>query len=313
MLDLAIVIVNYNTCDLLRNCLNSIYQSQGDLQLKVIVVDNASPDESASMVTGEFPQAEVIACPENRGFAFANNLGLRRAGFDATGRPKADAPRYALLLNPDTLLPPTALADMLIFMDERPEVGAAGPKLIRLDGSLDLACRRSFPSPEVSFYRMIGLSKLFPRSSLFGRYNMTYVDPDQLLEVDAVVGAFMLVRREAIAQAGLLDETYFMYGEDIDWAYQIKAHHWKIYYNPAVTVTHIKRAASKHSLKAQIEFYRAMDIFYRKFYAETTPIWLHGLIVVGINLPWRVYQAKQLLLNSSKQIFRRKQSMEVSQ
>ncbi|MCB0155212.1 MAG: glycosyltransferase family 2 protein, partial [Anaerolineae bacterium] len=289
MLDLAIVIVNYNTCDLLRNCLNSIYQSQGNVHLKVIVVDNASPDDSVSMVTTEFPQAEVIACQENGGFAFANNLGLRGAGFDQTGRPQADAPRYALLLNPDTVLSATALADMLSFMDGRPEIGAAGPKLIRLDGSLDLACRRSFPSPEVSFYRMIGLSKLFPKSPVFGRYNMTYVDPDELLEVDAVVGAFMMVRQEAIAQAGLLDETYFMYGEDIDWAYQIKANGWKIYYNPAVTVTHIKRAASKHSPKAQLEFYRAMDIFYRKFYADTTPIWLHGLIVLGINLPWRGY------------------------
>jgi hypothetical protein len=190
-------------------------------------------------------------------------------------------------------------------MDVHPQAGAVGPKLVRPDGSLDLACRRAFPTPEVSFYRMIGLSKLFPRSQIFGRYNMTFADPDELIEVDSVVGAFMLVRREAIAQAGLLDETYFMYGEDIDWAYQIKAHGWKIYYNPAVTVLHVKRAASRHSPKAQMEFYRAMDIFYRKFYAKSTPFWLHSLVVAGINLPWRLSQLKYFLsgllnLNSLK-------------
>ncbi|MDX1520247.1 MAG: glycosyltransferase family 2 protein [Anaerolineae bacterium] len=290
MLDLAIVIVNYNTCDLLRDCLNSIYRSEGTLSYKVIVVDNASPDDSAAMVSNEFPTTELIVSQENKGFAYANNLGLRQAGFESGASSITEKARYALLLNPDTILSTTALADMVAFMDQNPAVGAAGPKLVRLDGSLDLACRRSFPTPEVSFYRMIGFSKLFPKSRLFGRYNMTYVDPDKLLEVDSVVGAFMMVRREAIVQAGLLDETYFMYGEDIDWAYKIKENGWKIFYNPAVTVTHIKRAASKHSPKAKVEFYRAMDIFYRKFYADNTPFWLHGLVITGINLPWRMYQ-----------------------
>ena len=148
---------------------------------------------------------------------------------------------------------------------------------------------------------MVGLSKLFPQNRIFGRYNMTFADPDQLLEVDAVVGAFMLVRREAIAQAGLLDETYFMYGEDLDWAYQIKTYGWKIFYNPAVTVTHIKRASSHNSPKAQIEFYRAMDIFYRKFYADSTPFWLHVLIVSGISLRRRLTQLKYYGFRKNKQ------------
>jgi GT2 family glycosyltransferase len=122
----------------------------------------------------------------------------------------------------------------------------------------------------------------------------------------------MMVRREAVAQAGLLDEAYFMYGEDLDWAYHIKANGWKIYYNAAVTVTHIKRAASRHSPKAQIEFYRAMDIFYRKFYAQRTPFWLHGLIVAGINLPWRLSQLKYYLLSLFKpQTLKDNQSVEV--
>jgi GT2 family glycosyltransferase len=295
MLDLSIIIVNYNTRNLLRDCLKTIYSSQGQLRFNTVVVDNASSDGSAKMVEAEFPQVLLLGNQLNGGFAYANNQGLRHVGFNPDGSAQPDAPRYALLLNPDTLLPPTALADMVAFMDNRREAGAVGPKLVRTDGTLDRACRRTFPTPEVSFYQMIGLSKLFPRSRLFGRYNMTFADPDELIEVDSVVGAFMLVRREAIAQAGLLDETYFMYGEDLDWAYHIKAHGWKIYYNPAVTVTHVKRAASRHSPKAQIEFYRAMDIFYRKFYAESTPFWLHGLVVTGINVPWRYLQLKYYL------------------
>lgn len=298
MFDLSIVIVNYNTCQLLRDCLYSIYNNVGNLSFEVIVVDNASPDDSIAMVAAEFPQAKLIASPANGGFAYANNLGLKSAGFAADGAPQRHAPRYALLLNPDTLLPPTALADMLQFMDTHPDIGAAGPKLVRPDGSLDLACRRSFPTPQVSFYRMTGLSKMFPYSKKFGRYNMTFADPDELLEVDAVVGAFMLVRREAIAQAGLLDETYFMYGEDLDWAYQIKAHGWKIFYNPAVKVTHVKRAASRTSPKAQIEFYRAMDIFYRKYYADSTPFWLHGMVVLGISFKKKLTEIKLSLQNN---------------
>jgi GT2 family glycosyltransferase len=252
------------------------------------------------MVAAEFTAVELISSQVNGGFAYANNLGLCRVGFGRDGKPRPEAPRYALLLNPDTLLPPTALAEMISFLDLRPEVGAVGPKLILLDGTLDLACRRAFPAPAVSFYRMVGLSKLFPRSHVFGRYNMTFADPNEVLEVDSVVGAFMMVRREAIAQAGLLDETYFMYGEDLDWAYQIKRNSWKIYYNPAVTVKHVKRASSRRSPRAQIEFYRAMDIFYKKFYADQTPFWLHSLVITGINLRWRLTQLRYAVLGLLK-------------
>ncbi|MFQ5611439.1 MAG: glycosyltransferase family 2 protein [Anaerolineae bacterium] len=293
MLDLAIIIVNYNTRDLLRECLRSIYDGKGGLKVAVCVVDNASPDGSADMVRAEFPQADLIASQTNGGFAYANNLGLRHYGF---GKNSSTLPRYVLLLNPDTKLPAQALPAMVEFMDGHPNVGAAGPKLVLPDGSLDLACRRSFPTPEVSFYRMVGLSKLFPNHPRFGRYNMTYLDPDQPAEVDSVVGAFMLVRREAIAQAGLLDERYFMYGEDLDWAFRMKAAGWSVYYNPAVTVLHVKRASSRHSSKAQVEFYRAMDIFYREHYAAETPWWLHWLIVGAIKMRWYLVRL-QLALN----------------
>ncbi len=282
MIDLAIVIVHYRTPHLLRDCLNSVYASKGNFTCEVCVVDNFSQDESCEMVATEFPQARLIASKVNGGFSYANNLGLRDFGFGTDGA--LDLPRYALLLNPDTLLPPTALADMIAFMDAHPDAGAAGPRLVRQDGSLDLACRRSFPSPEVAFYRMVGLSKMFPRSRRFGRYNVTYLDPSITTEVDSVVGAFMMVRREAIQQVGLLDEDFFMYGEDLDWAYRIKQAGWKVYYNAAVTVLHYKEASSRHSRKARYEFYRAMYLFYKKHYESQTPFWLRWLIVSGIFL-----------------------------
>ena len=189
-------------------------------------------------------------------------------------RESTNFPRYALLLNPDTVVPPDAFAQMIQLMDDHPDFGVSGPKLVRLDGSLDLACRRGFPSVEVSFWRLTKLSKIFPRSRRFGRYNMTYLDPDQPAEIDSVVGAFMLVRREAIEQAGLLDEIFWMYGEDLDWAYRIKQCGWKVYYYPQVVVTHVKRASSSQdnagAAKAKYEFDRAMWLFYRKHYQAAT-------------------------------------------
>jgi GT2 family glycosyltransferase len=281
MLDLGIVIVNWNTRDLLRDCLESVAASEG-VSYRVVVVDNASSDGSADMVRREFPDVTLIANDDNRGYPAANNQGFRALGFEpGVGD---SAPCYALALNPDTVLPPTALRDMVAYMDADPSIGVAGPKLVMLDGRLDLACRRSFPTPEISFYRMVGLSALFPKTRRFGRYNMTYRDPDLETEVDSVVGAFMLVRREAIRRVGLFDETFFMYGEDLDWAYRIKQAGWKVMYNPRVKVTHVKRAASRQSRRAQREFYRAMLIFYRKHYRATTPWWLHSLILLGLAL-----------------------------
>jgi GT2 family glycosyltransferase len=171
---------------------------------------------------------------------------------------------------------------MAAFMDAHPQAGVAGPKLVRLDGSLDLACRRSFPTPQVSFYRLTGLSKLFPRSRRFGQYNVTYLDPDQPAEVDSVNGAFMLVRAQAIAQAGLLDETFFFGGEDLDWAFRIKQAGWKVYYHPAVTVQHVKRASFRRNPRAAFEFERAMWLFYRKHYRAATPWALDVLICLGL-------------------------------
>jgi GT2 family glycosyltransferase len=282
--DLGIVIVNWNTRDLLRECLRTVFASEGDFTYQVIVVDNASTDGSADMVRAEYPQAQLIVAPKNGGFSYANNIGLRAMGFHGVGDVDAAAPRYVLLLNPDTEVPPTGLYAMTIYMDAHPEVGIAGPKLIMPlnENKLDLACRRSFPTPEVAFYHYSGLAKVFPNSPRFARYNMTYVHPDTEIEVDSVVGAYMQLRQEAIRQAGLLDETFFMYGEDLDWAFRVKQAGWKVMYYPQVVVKHVKRAASRRSPKAQFEFYRAMLIFYRKHFRKTTPIWLHLMVMLGL-------------------------------
>ncbi|NWJ44689.1 MAG: glycosyltransferase family 2 protein [Chloroflexi bacterium] len=294
--DLDIIIVNYKTPVLLRDCLNSIFASHCNFDYRVYVVDNGSQDDSAEMVRREFenkyPNLHLIASQENGGFAFGNNLALRQvcplfagATLDSYNPGSGCCPQahYVLLLNPDTVLPPDALQIMYDFMQSNPLAGAVGPKLVRANGKLDLACRRSFPTPEISFWRMTGLSKLFPKNRLFARYNLTYLDPDKLYEVDSVCGAFMLVRAEALAQVGYLDEKFFMYGEDLDWALRIKKKGWKIFYNPAATVLHLKGESSKQRpAGAIINFYHAMDVFYRKHYANQTFFLLNWLIYGGI-------------------------------
>jgi N-acetylglucosaminyl-diphospho-decaprenol L-rhamnosyltransferase len=274
LLDLSIVIVNWNTRELLRDCLTSLYASEGDFAFQVVVVDNCSQDGTCSMVGDEFPQVHVIESEINGGYAYANNLGLRRL-----------VARYFLLLNPDTILPSHALQGMLEFMDAHPEVGIAGPKLVMSDGSLDLACRRSFPTVENSCYKLSGLSRLFPNSRRFGAYNLTYLDPDEASEVDSVVGAFMMVRREVVEDVGGLDEEFFMYAEDLDWALRAKQARWKVYYYPEITVLHYKRQASDQNAgRARYEFWRAMYTFYRKHYAQETPLLIHYLVLGGLAL-----------------------------
>jgi len=285
MLDLGIVIVNYNVRDFLRDCLASVYDSRGEFTFAVCVVDNDSHDGSADMVAAEYPQVRLIRT-ENRGYAAGNNLGLRAFGFsDGGGSAGSGQPRYAMLLNPDTVLLPSALADMLAFMEARPQAGVAGPRLVRADGSLDRACRRSFPTPEVAAYRMSGLSRLFPGSERFGRYNLTYLPPDVTTEVDSVVGAFMLMRGEVLEQVGLLDEQYFMYAEDLDLCYRIKQRGWQVWYNAEVTVLHYKGQSSRQrSHFANVQFYETMRLFHDKHFRDQTFFLLNWLIYGAVAL-----------------------------
>lgn len=274
MADLSVVIVSYNVRDLLAACLSSVYASHGPLAIEVCVVDNASCDGSVALVRSRFPEVAVIANTANRGYAHANNLALVRA-----------CGRHILLLNPDTVLPPGALRTLVSRLDEDPTLGAIGPKLVRPDGSLDLACRRSFPTPEIALYRMLGLSRRFPRSRRFGRYNLTYLDPDQPTDVDAVVGACMAIRGSALRQVGLLDERFFMYGEDLDLAYRLKQHGWRVRYDPSVVVLHHKGASSRQaSLRARRAFFAAMLLFHRKHYWRQCSPLVNALVVIGIGL-----------------------------
>lgn len=272
------MILNYNTRDLLRDCLASL-RAQAGLRFVTCVVDNCSTDASAEMVEREFPEVTLIRAPANNGFSAGNNLGLRAFGF-----PEQPQARYAMLLNPDTNVPADALRKMIAFAEANPDVGVVGPRLLLLDGTLDKACRRSFPTPEVSFYRLTGLSKLFPKSKRFGRYNMTYLDEQVQADVDSVVGACMLVRADAIQRAGLLDEQFFMYGEDLDWCLRIKQAGYRVVYYPDVIVQHVKRAASRKSKKAQYEFQRAMWLFYRKHYRAKANALTDAFVRAGLAL-----------------------------
>jgi GT2 family glycosyltransferase len=283
--DLAVVIVNHNTRELLLRCLDSLRGGGLDeLDATVWVVDNASSDGSAAAVADRHDWVRVLESKENRGYAAANNLALRGAGFG--GELKGDKRPYrnALLLNADTEVPRGALAHLVAALEAEDDIGVAGPKLLLPDGSLDVACRRSFPTPEVSAYRFTGLSRLFPHSRRFGRYNLTYLDPDTPCDVDSVVGACMLVRGRAIDDVGLLDERFWMYGEDLDWALRMREAGWRVVYRPSVVVHHVKRASSSQSERAAYEFQRAMWLFYRKHYERQTPRLVHAMVLAGLAL-----------------------------
>ena len=284
MAHLDIVILNYNRGDLLRSCLSSVFASQTQHTLGVWVVDNASSDESVAIVRDEFPQARLIVNQSNTGFSAGNNLALREI-MAANAEPGVSGKRYLMLLNNDTVVEPDALDLLIDYLELHPDVGAVGPKLLLLDGSLDLACRRSFPTPTVSFYRMTGLSRIFPRSPRFGRYNMTFLDPDLETDVDALVGAAMVLPDAVVREVGLLDEQFFMYGEDVDWCYRIKSYGWRVVYYPRSVIHHHKRAASsRRALPSIRAFYDAMRIFHRKHYAQRTLAPINWLIETGITL-----------------------------
>lgn len=273
-MDVSILIVNYNTRQLTLDCLRSVYASETEFTYEVIVIDNDSKDDSVQAIRQEFPLVKLIENTENTGFAKANNQGMAAA-----------QGRYVLLLNSDTVIQRDTLQTMVAFMDRNPITGASGCKIILPDGSLDKACKRGFPTPSASFYYAFGLSKLFPNEPRFNQYQLGYLDPDQEYPVDCLVGAFMLVRRETIEQVGGLDETFFMYGEDIDWCYRIKQAGWGIHYYPRTTIVHYKGgSARRRPFKIIYEFHRAMILFHRKHYRKKYNILVNGAVYAGVGL-----------------------------
>jgi GT2 family glycosyltransferase len=277
MPSLAVVIVNYNTAALLRECLSSLPAGYTQGTLEVVVVDNGSTDESVAMVHAQFPAVTVIASTYNGGFAYANNLALDQIIADST------APEYTCILNPDTVVEPGAFDILVGFLQTNTDVGVVGPRLLLPDGTLDKACRRSFPTPAVSLWRMSGLARLFPHNPRFGRYNMTYIPDTETIDVDAVVGACMVMPTSVLREVGGLDATYFMYGEDLDWCYRFKSYGWRIVYVADAVIHHVKRASSRQRPVQTIRyFYDAMRIFFRRYYAPTTAAPVRWLVETGI-------------------------------
>jgi GT2 family glycosyltransferase len=274
MIDLSIVIVSFNTRDRLERCLLSLEDQPGEkeLRVEVFVVDNASCDGSADMVDRRFPAVRLIRNDRNRGYAAANNQALRVASGKAL-----------LLLNPDTVVPHGVLSVLVRHMHGSPDVGIVGCRLVRLDGSLDKACRRSFPTPFTALCRFLRLCRIFPSSRLVGRYNLTYLDPRGSYEVDSVVGAFMLVRREVYSEIGGLDESFFMYGEDLDWCFRARERGFAVRYVGSASVVHEKGASSrKAALRMHYHFHRAMVLFHRKHLRGRYPAAVNAIVYAGI-------------------------------
>ncbi len=255
MYDISIVIVNYNVKDHLDTCLSSIFKSNNKkYNIEIYVIDNNSIDGSRDFIKTKYPQINYIENEINLGFSKANNIALKKV----TGK-------YILLLNPDTILEEGTFEKLIRFCEDNKDVGAVTSKLIMANGKLDLACKRSFPTLSVALPRILGLSKAFPKSKTFGKYNLTYLNEDETYEVDAICGAFMFIPKKVLDEVGLFDEDYFMYGEDIDICYRIKKKGYKIFYYPEVKTVHLKGESTKKTGLAYVNnFYGAMNIFVKK-------------------------------------------------
>ncbi len=311
LIDLSVIIVNYNVREFLEQALRSVERACANLSVEIFVVDNNSADSSTSMVRSRFPRVHLIANTTNAGFSKANNQAIRLA-----------RGRFLLILNPDTIVQEDTLSTMVRFMERHPDAGALGCKILNPDGTFAPESRRAFPTPSVAFYRLIGLSKLFPKSPVFGRYNLSYIPDTETSEVDALSGSCMMVRRAALlfsrehaerlskeqpgcsfdeldhlngsAGAGLLDEDFFMYGEDLDWCYRIQKAGWKIYYTPDTQIIHYKGESTKKGELRYVQlFYGAMMLFTEKHFRSGYSWLIRPLLHVGIF----IRAAAQVLIN----------------
>jgi GT2 family glycosyltransferase len=254
---LSIVIVNYNVTYFLEQCLHSVYKALNNMQAQVFVVDNDSVDGSCAMVRKKFPQVILIENKENVGFSKANNQAIRISNGE-----------YVLLLNPDTVVEEDTFDKVIAFMDAHPEAGGLGVKMIDGKGSFLPESKRGLPTPMVAFYKIFGLSSLFPHSKIFSKYHMGYLSNNEIHEIEVLAGAFMLMRKSTLDKVGLLDEDYFMYGEDIDLSYRITLGDYKNYYFPETTIIHYKgESTKKGSINYVRVFYNAMIIFARKHFS----------------------------------------------
>lgn len=268
-MDLSVVIVNYQTFELTKNAINSIFKYSYPFSLEVIVVDNASGDDSLSRLKDYFEgKVKFIASSENNGFAAGNNQALREAGG-----------KYVLLLNSDTIVWENTLENIYYYMENHADVGATGCRVLLENGDLDKACKRSFPNVKNSFFRLFHI----PTNSEDDNYNLDNLPDDEVYEIDCLTGAFMFVRKLALDEVGFFDETFFMYGEDIDLCFRIKKAGWKIIYYGKSKITHFKGSSSKKQKSKLIyEFYRAMYIYYKKHHADESSFIINIIVYLGI-------------------------------
>ncbi len=280
LIDLSIIIVSWNVCDLLRRCLQSIAAGQGDLHLDVIVVDGGSVDGSPQMVAQEFPEVHLIACRENVGFPKGNNIGLMQA-----------AGRYIMLLNPDTEIVDAALPRLVAFLDSHLDVGVVGPQLLCSDGRVQ-SSRRRFPTLVTAFLESTWLQPYAPARILRHYYALDLPDA-AVADVDWVVGAALMTRREVVGQVGDMDEAYFMYSEELDWCRRIKEAGWRVVYLPAAQIVHHEGKSSEQAVTARhIHFQRARLRYFRKFHGAVPAFCLRFFLLASY-----VYQ---LLLEAAK-------------
>jgi len=256
---LSVVIVNYNVEHFLEQCLKSVFKALEGIDGEVFVVDNHSVDGSVDMVKEKFPQAILIANKQNTGFSKANNQAIA-----------VSKGQYVLLLNPDTVVEEDTFHTCIKFMDSHPDAGACGVKLIDGKGNYLPESKRGLPTPEVAFYKIFGLSTVFPKSKRFGKYHLGFLDAEETNEIEVLSGAFMFMRKEALDKSGFLDEAFFMYGEDIDLSYRITLAGYKIYYHPNTRVIHYRgESTKKSSINYVFVFYQAMIIFARKHFSPS--------------------------------------------
>jgi O-antigen biosynthesis protein len=269
---LSIVIVNYNVKYFLEQCLISVFKALQGIDAEVFVVDNASADGSCQMVRERFPNVILIENTENFGFSYANNQALRVAKSE-----------YVLILNPDTVVEENTFSECIRFMEEHPEAGSLSVKMIDGKGTFLPESKRALPSPMVSFYKIFGLARLFPRSKVFARYHLGHLSQNEVHEIEILPGAFMFIRLKALAKAGLFDESFFMYGEDVDLSYRILNSGYKNYYLPTTTIIHYKgESTKKGSINYVILFYKAMMIFARKHFNQKKARFYISLIYIAI-------------------------------
>ncbi|HLI27347.1 MAG TPA: glycosyltransferase family 2 protein [Chloroflexota bacterium] len=268
---LSIITVTYNSGDRIWACLRALWpQLRPDDE--VMLVDNASTDDGLRGLAEQFPTLRVIRNSRNVGYAAANNQALALARGE-----------YILLLNPDVILEPNALDRALAFLEAEPAVGILGPKILLPNGRLDPPARRTFKTAATYVYKLSGLSWLFPRHPRFGHYYLSYLDEDELADVDAVVGAFLLIRRQTVAQIGPLDERFFMYCEDEDWCWRARHAGWRVVYHPGVLAHHYKGSSARSRPFAMIyHWHRSIFLFHRKHLAARYPLAINGSIYVGM-------------------------------